>query len=129
MRKTRWKSVQPSSRSAAIVLRRAFAAKQRSPIKALSGLMTAESKLSYHWIGELINRQRQLENFCGISMASAEVGRGFSEAKLLPSRFDHFGKNAEATEGVLTRPLTRFGYQCSSVMKFGMPVLNMFNAA
>lgn len=129
MRKTRRKSVQPSSLSDAGGLHINCAAEQREPVEALADMTAGESKPLYRWIGQPVDRLRQVQNICGISIARAVVQRGFLEAKRSLNGFDQFGERAETTEGAPTRSLTQLRYRRSNIVKCRMPALYLFTAA
>lgn len=157
MRKIRWKSVRPSSLSEAVELCIDFATEQRRPVKVLADLMGVDSKTLYRWIADTsmpLNRMRQFESFCGISLVSeylvmaqgdkvvvsiptgrkadvaelAEVQVGFSEAMVLLTKFYQRGESVDATIDSLTITLRQIAYQRINVMKAGSPELDLFAA-
>jgi hypothetical protein len=158
MRKTKWKSVKATTLTEAMELCVEFAGENRRPIKVLADLMGVENKTLYRWLAETsmpLNRIRQFESFCGISLVSeylvtaqgdkivisipagrkadvaqlAEVQCKFSEAMMLLTRFYQDGADVEATVQALTCTLTQVAYQRSNVMKAGTPELDLFTVA
>jgi hypothetical protein len=132
-----------------------FAGEQRKPIKVLADLMGVETKTLYRWLAETsmpLNRIRQFETFCGISLVSeylckahgdkvvvaipvgkkagvaelAEVQCRFAEAMALLARFYQNGDAVNETVAALTETLTQLAYQRSNVLKTGEPELELF---
>jgi hypothetical protein len=157
MRKTRWKSVRPNSLGEAMELCIEFATEHRRPIKALADLMGVENKTLYRWLADTsmpLNRIRQFESFCGISLVSeylvvatgdkvvvaipagrkadvadlAEVQCSFAETMALLSRFYQNGQSLDQTVEALTLTLTHIAYQRSNVLKVAAPELDLFAA-
>lgn len=104
-------------------------AEQHEPVGALADMTAGESTPLYRWIGQPFDRLRQVQNFCGISIASAVVQRGFLEAKPSLVGLDQFGERAETTEWAPTRSLTQLRYRRSNIVKCRMPALYLFTAA
>jgi hypothetical protein len=158
IRKRRWKSVRPTSLSEAMDLCVEFAAEQRRTTKVLADLMGVEIKTLYRWLSENsmpLNRVRQFETFCGISLVSdylclahgnkvvieipagkkadvtelAEVQCCFAEAMALLARFYQNGDAVDATVAALTKTLSQVAYQRSNVIKTGEPELELFGMA
>ena len=158
MRNRRWKSVHPTSLGEAMELCIEFAGEQRKPIKVLADLMGVEIKTLYRWLSENsmpLNRVRQFETFCGISLVSdylclahgnkvvievpagkkanvtelAEVQCCFAEAMALLARFYQNGDAVDATIAALTKTLSQVAYQRSNVLKSGEPELELFGTA
>jgi len=130
-----------------------FASEHRRPVKVLADLMGVETKTLYRWIADTsipLNRMRQFESFCGVSLVSeymvmaqgdkvvvaipagrksdvtelAEVQASFAEAMMLLSRFYRNGESLDSTVDALTRTLSQLAYQRSNVMKAGAPELD-----
>jgi hypothetical protein len=135
-----------------------FAAEQRRTTKVLADLMGVEIKTLYRWLSENsmpLNRVRQFETFCGISLVSdylclahgnkvvieipagkkadvtelAEVQCCFAEAMALLARFYQNGDAVDATVAALTKTLSQVAYQRSNVIKTGEPELELFGMA
>lgn len=158
LRKRKWKSVRATSLSEAMELCVEFSTENRRPIKVLADLMGVETKTLYRWLAETsmpLNRVRQFETFCGISLISdylctahgdkvvvsiptgkkadiadlIEVQASFAEALTLLSRFYQHGDDVENTVAALTKTLSQLAYQRANVAKVGEPELALFGEA